>query len=212
MKRWKRMEDLKFYFNKLLKTQIGPICGLLSVIIGLTGDLIALSLFSGFNFDDNMISWLGGEWSPGAIFFNLGIILSGILAFPLFLHINRILKEENISPKLRKAAIVVALISCIFFTLVGVFPSLMYNSLYSDLHGIFFVISTIGGIIYTLFYSVLFLKSTSFNRFQSYLGFGIILIFAIFLFTWIPIIEWLMTFAIITWMMIISIYLLHKRL
>jgi len=206
------MEDLKFYFNKLLKTPIGPICGLLSVIISLTGDLIALLFFSGFNFDDNMISILGGEWSPGATFFNLGIILSGILAFPLFLHINRILKEEKISSKLRKAAIVIALISCIVFSLVGVFPSLEDNLLYSDLHGIFFVISMIGGIIYLLFYSVLFLKSNSFNRFQSYLGFVVILIFAIFLFTWIPIIEWVMTFAIIAWMMSISIYLLYKRL
>lgn len=211
MKSCQIMEDLKFYFNKLLKTQIGPICGLLSVIIGLTSDLVALSFFSGFDLN-NMISWLGGEYSPCALLFNLGIVFSGIFAFPLFLHINRILKEENISKKLREAAIVIALISCIFFTLVGVFPSLIYNLLYSLLHGIFFLISMIGGIIYLLFYSVLFLKSTSFNRFQSYLGFGVILIFAIFLFTWIPIIEWLMTFAIITWMTIISIYLLYKRL
>lgn len=211
MKCCQRMEDLKFYFNKLLKTQIGPVCGLLSVIIGLSSDLIALSFFSGFDFN-NMISWLGGEYSPCALLFNLGIIFSGIFAFPLFLHINRVLKEENISSKLRKATIVIALNSCIFFTLVGVFPSLAYNELFSFLHGIFFVISMIGGIIYLLFYSVLFLKSISFNRFQSYLGFVVILIFVIFLFTWIPIIEWLMTFAIITWMTTISIYLLYKRL
>lgn len=206
------MENLKFYFNKLLKTQIGPICGLLSVIIGLSSDLIALSFYSGFNFDVNMISILGGEYSPGALLFNLGLVLSGILAFPLFLHINRILKEEKISPKLREATLIIALISCIIFTLVGAFPSLQDNELFSFLHGLFFLISMIGGIIYLLFYSVLFLRSTSINRFLSYLGFFVILIFAIFLFTWNPIIEWLMTFAIITWMMSISIYLLYKRL
>ena len=212
MKRCQRMEDLKFYFNKLLKTQIGPICGLLSVIIGLTSNLIALFLFSGFNFDVNMISVLGGEWSPGALLFNLGIILSGIFAFPLFLHINRILKEENISKKLRKAAIVITFISCLFFALVGVFPSFEHNELFRFLHGLFFLFSMIGGVSYLLIYSVLFLKSTSFNRFLSNIGFGVILIFAIFLFTWIPIIEWLMTFAIIAWMMSISIYLLYKKL
>jgi hypothetical membrane protein len=206
------MEDLKYYFNKLLKTQIGPICGLLSVLIGLTSDIIALSFFSGFNFDVNMISILGGEYSPGALLFNLGIILSGIFAFPFFLHINRILKEENISKKLRKVALIIALVSCIVFTLVGVFPSLKYNELFRFLHGLFFLISMIGGVIYLLFYSLLFLKSTSFNRFLSYLGFAVILIFWIFLFTWIPIIEWLMTFAIIAWIMSISIYLLYKRL
>ena len=130
------MEDLKLYVNKLLKTPIGPICGLLSVIISLTGNSIALSFYSGFNFDDNMISILGGEWSPYAIFFNLGLILSGIFASPLFLHINRILKEENISTKLRKAAIIVALTSCLIFTLIGVFPDLEDNELFRFLHGL----------------------------------------------------------------------------
>ncbi|MFW9946438.1 MAG: hypothetical protein ACFFDX_06365, partial [Candidatus Odinarchaeota archaeon] len=93
-----------------------------------------------------------------------------------------------------------------------VFPSLEYNELFSFLHGLFFLISMIGGVFYLLFYSLLFLKSTSFNKFLSYIGFGVILIFWIFLFTWIPIIEWLMTFAIIAWIMSISIYLLYKRL
>lgn len=205
------MENLKFYLNKFSKTRFGPIFGVLSVLVGLIGDSIALLLFSGYNLN-YMISVLGSEYSPGAIFFNLGIFLSGIFAMPFFLHINKVLKEEYIEHKYQKLALMIALVTCIIFSLIGIFPSLLNNPLYSDLHGILFLFSMIGAIVYLLLYSLIFLKSKNFNRYISYLGFVVILIYILFLLSWFPIIEWLMTFAIITWIMIISIYLLYKRL
>jgi hypothetical membrane protein len=63
------------FFNKK-----GGICGLISIIIGICGDILAIIYFPGYNLLNNMVSDLG--IGPGGIFFILGLIFSGILAIP----------------------------------------------------------------------------------------------------------------------------------
>ncbi|MFX0031119.1 MAG: hypothetical protein ACFE8E_03540 [Candidatus Hodarchaeota archaeon] len=204
------MKAKKIYNNNFMDYIFGPLFGLLSVIIYFSGIILSFILFTGFDFSC-MISWLGGEYSPGAIYFNLGVFFSGIFAIPLYVHIDRTLRIEKYNNNFRKTAIMAALNSCIFFSLIGIFPSLLYNSLFYNLHGIFFLICMITAILYIFLYSILFLKSNHFDRFLSYLGFTTIIIIILFILTWIPFIEWIMTFAISTWILSVSIYLLVKK-
>jgi hypothetical protein len=69
----------------------------------------------------------------------------------------------------------------------------------------------ISALSYLILYTIIFLYNHNFNRLLSYLGFLTILIIMIFLLTWIPFIEWMMTFAIAVWVMSVSIYLLVKK-
>jgi len=204
------MKTIKIYNNKFMHHIFGPLFGLLSVIIYFSGIILAFSLFTGFDFSC-MISWLGGEYSPGAIYFNLGVFFSGILAIPLYIHIDRTLRVEKHNNNFRKSATVAALSSCVFFSLIGIFPSLLYNTLFYNLHGIFFLICLITAISYILLYSIFFLYSKYFDRFLSYMGFTTIMIIILFVLTWIPFIEWIMTFAISVWILSVSIYLLVKK-
>ncbi|MFX1498645.1 MAG: DUF998 domain-containing protein [Promethearchaeota archaeon] len=203
------MTDKRRYKNEFINLIFGPLFGLISVIVYFSGIIIAFILYSGFDFN-NMISWLGGENSPGSIFFNLGVILSGILAVPLYIHIDRRLRKEKGNNNLKRIAISSALISCMLFSLIGAFPSSSYNILSYYLHGIFFLICMITAISYLLIFSVIFFHSDQFPRALSYLGFLVIIVIILFLFTWIPLIEWIMTFTIGVWILSISIYLLIK--
>lgn len=201
---------MKLHFMRLLKNTYGPISGLLSVIVYSIGIIISYILFTGFDFNC-MVSWLGGEYSPGAIFFNVGVFLSGLFAIPFFIYLHKRTKAEVLNKQLRMSAIFLALSSCLFFSLIGLFPSLLYNFTFYIVHGIVFSISMITGIAYLLIYSIIFFKSKNFKKILSYIGFTIIVTMIIFLFTWIPIFEWLMTFAIIFWMVFVSTYLLVKK-
>ncbi|MFW9936776.1 MAG: hypothetical protein ACFFD5_03960, partial [Candidatus Thorarchaeota archaeon] len=64
--------------NKVFDIIPGAIFGILSVIVGLLGDFLALLFFPEYNLT-LMISKLG--IGPGGIFFNVGTILSGFFAF-----------------------------------------------------------------------------------------------------------------------------------
>lgn len=203
------MRGIKIYKNEFTNHVFGPLFGLISVIIYFSGIIVAFILYSGFDFN-KMISWLGEENSPGAIFFNLGVILSGIFAVPLYIHIDQRLRKEGGNNNLKRISISSALISCMLFSLIGFFPSSLYNLLSYYLHGIFFLCCLITAISYLLVYSFLFFHSKLFHRSLSYLGFLVISVIILFLFTWTPLIEWIMTFLIGLWILSVSIYLLVK--
>ena len=63
------------FSDTLFFKNYGSIFGILSVSVGVIGDLIALYLFPGYSIFSNMISELGV--GPGGIFFNIGVFFSG---------------------------------------------------------------------------------------------------------------------------------------
>ena len=71
------MDKLK---EKVLKKTCGGFFGIISVLIRLMGDFIAIIFTPNYNMIDDLISDLGV--GPGAIFFSLGLILSGIVSIP----------------------------------------------------------------------------------------------------------------------------------
>ena len=195
--------------DKLLGLISGGVFGLISVIIILVGDIIAFSYFPGYSIFNNMVSELGV--GPGGIFFNIGIIISGIVIIPYYIDLAKSFTGDEIKEKLRKFAIFSAIISCITYTFLGFFPSFETNTIIYITHGTLAAISIASGFAYLISYSILMLKSDNFNIIQACHGFMVAGVYAMFLFTWMPIIEWIMTLCIISWITSNSIFLLYKR-
>ena len=187
----------------------GPVFGILSVIIGLLGDFLAILFFPDYNLS-LMISKLG--IGPGGIFFNLGIILSGLFAMPFYVYFWRVLQNKKINNYLLNGALSSALFSCVFFILLGVFPSNDSELTILYLHGIFSTLCFFSALIYFILFNIVLLKSSKFLKLHTYIGFSQATIIILFLFTWNPITEWLMTIGLIVWILSISVYMLYKQI
>ena len=204
------MEKLKRDILKILNFIPRPFYGLLSAIVGISGDIIAILLFPDFDLS-YMISDLGT--SPGAIFFNIGTFFSGVFALLTYLYIVEILENENINyPKVLRIGKVFAINSCVFFALIGVIPSVRSNIILFVVHGTVALISLISGVIYLSAFSYLFFKSEKFSGFVWYLPLIAVSCIVLFLFSWHPITEWIMTFGITFWVVVISIYMLYRKI
>ena len=202
------MEKLKTNILKILNFIPSPYYGLLSAFVGIGGDIIAIALFPSYNFN-RMISVLGT--GPGAIYFNIGTILSGIFALLFYLYLIEVIGKETNDPKKQKVGRFFAINSCIFFSLVGVFPTSTDTILFV-LHGTFALISWLSAIIYLSIFSSLIFKNKVIPKFFGYLALITAGTIILFLLTWIPIIEWIMALAITVWITLPSVYMLYRKL
>jgi len=202
------MEKLKTHILNIYNLVPAPIYGLLSAVVGLSGDIIAILLFQEYNLN-HMISALGA--GPGAIYFNIGTILSGIFALLFYLYMIKVIGKETNDPKLQKVGRFFAINSCIFFSLVGVFPT-STNMIIFVLHGTFALISWLSAIIYLSIFSFLIFKNKVIPKFFGYLALITASIIILFLLTWIPIIEWIMALEITVWITLPSVYLLYRKI
>lgn len=204
------MENDINLIDKLLKFAHGSIYGISSVVIGLLFNIIALILFPNYNFLLNMISELGV--GPGGIFFNLGLILAGILAIPFFIYFGRVLRSNNTNTSLEKSAVTTSIISCFSFALIGCFPAIQNNNIVLFFHGTFTLINWICEILYLTLFSILILKSSKFSKLQAFHGFIGIGVIGFNLFTWWPITEWAVALFITSWILVNAIYMLYKKI
>ena len=107
-----------------LKWKIGSITGLMAIIIFILATFTAFSLFSGpYTPLNNWLSDLGNSnYNPqGAIFFNLGCIITGILIIPFFMEFSR-WKKESGSNRLLIMAQIMGILSALFLIMIGIFP------------------------------------------------------------------------------------------
>ena len=210
------MEIQKKFFDRLLTLIPGGVFGLLTCAIVLSGDIISIILFpGGYNFFENMISELGR--GPSGIFFNLGLIISGILSFPYYIALYRSFNKETVNPIMRKSSLIFSLISISTFIFVGIFPSIEDNYIVFVTHGTFAFLSFVSGIFYLISFSILMLTGSNVNggkysKFLACQGFFVAGTYLVILFTWLPITEWIATFAIISWIIANSIYMIYHKL
>jgi len=204
------MEKLKTTIPKIVNFIPRPYYGLLSAFAGIAGDIIAILLSPDFDLG-YMISDLGT--GPGAIFFNIGTIFSGVFALLTYLYIIEILENENINhPNVLKIGKVFAINSTVFFALIGVIPSVRSNLILFAVHGAVALISLVSGVIYLSCFSYLFFKSEKFSGFVGYLPLIAVSCIAPFLFSWHPVTEWIMTVGITFWIFAISIFMLYHKI
>jgi hypothetical protein len=201
------VEKLK---EKVLKKTSGGFFGIVSVLIRLTGDITAMIFTPNYNMIDDLISDLG--IGPGALFFSLGLIISGIVSIPFYISLKKIFGVEEINENLRKMAIVFSSISIITYVLLGFFPSDPNNILIFVLHGVIGLISWVTGAGYLALYSYMTIKYKESSKFQGYFGYCVVGTVILFIFTWVPVTEWCMTFGIMLWIIVISISMIYDKI
>ena len=202
------MERLKLLTDKLTPVH-GGIFGILSISIGILCDLLSYLYFPGYNMVDNLVSELGV--GPGGIFFNIGIVITGILFIPFYICLGKSFSTEKINPNIKKVAVVSALISSITFSLIGFFPLTEMNILINATHGTLAVIHWIHALISIVIFGILMIQDDNYTKFQAYYSFAVGLIIITFFLTQIPLTEWIWTISIVVWILANSVYmLLHE--
>ena len=201
------MEKLK---EKVLKKTSGGFFGIVSVLIRLTGDITAIMLTPNYNMVEDLISDLG--IGPGGIVFSLGLIISGIVSIPFYISLKNVFQSEEINENLRKMAIVFSGISIVTYVLLGFFPSDPNNTLIFIMHGVIGLISWLTGAGYLALYSYMTLKYKESSRFQGYFGYCVVGTVILFIFTWVPVTEWIMTFSIMSWIIVLSLSMIYDKI
>ena len=200
--------DSRQVLNKIFKVIPGPYWGLLSMIVGLLGDIIAVLMTPGYNLT-YMVSTLGS--GPGALYFNLGTILSGLFALLFYIYLIPALKSENVTEEVQRTALIFASLSCFFFILIGVFPSITSNSVLIIIHGFVAMISLMCGSVYKSLFGYMMLKNEKFLKIHTFSAFIVVIIEIIFLLTWVPLIEWMMVIAITYWIFLLSFHVFTRK-
>lgn len=201
------MERRKF-FDKLLDNINGGIFGLVAVALILLGDFLAIIFNPDYVIFKDMVSKLGAGPAPGGFIYNLSVIISGIIVIPFYIHLSRIVIEDNTNETLRRFACITSMISCITYSLLGVFPSLEYIYIIFYIHGFLAFISISSGVCYLISFNILVKRSKGFKKIQSYFGFFVAGLYILFILTWLPSVEWIMSFGIVSWIIMISISIL----
>ena len=155
-----------------------------------------------------MVSALGAGPAPGGFIFDLSLIISGIIVVPYYIHLSRIVIEDDTNEGFRKFAIISSIISCTTYSLLGVFPSFEEIYIIFYIHGVLALISISSGVSYLISFNILIKRSKNFKKIQSYFGFFVAGLYTLFIITWLPNIEWVMSFGICIWIIIISISIL----
>lgn len=212
------MEKLNLYTNKFLDYFPGFIFGIIAIIIGLTGDILAMSLYPGYSITKDMVSTLGV--GPGAIYFNIGIFFSGLIAIPFYIDLARLVRNEDDNQTLLRTALISAIISCVTMAFVGIFPAIQSQKMVLLLHYLTAIISWLTCMIYCSIFSILMLRTPDFPKILAYFGFipGAIILIYLFLIIFpitepiTPIIEWSIAFAIIAYIAINSLYMMYRKI
>jgi hypothetical protein len=205
-----------------LKFKYGGLYGLISILFGILGDLISFIMYPGYNFTKSAVSTLCK--GPGGLFFQLGTVFSGIFAIPFVISLSKSFNEDDVSEKFRKAILYIAIVSCITFIGLGIFCG--SNPVIALIHGALAVSSWISGIIYVTGFNILMNKDSQFPNYLAYIGycvsfilFSMIFLFILhffpelrFLMVILPSLEWINTISLVIWFIIISTFMIIKKI
>ena len=196
----------------------GGIFGILSGLIGIICDIIAIALYPGYSILNDMVSTLGV--GPGADFFNYGLIFSGLFAVIFYIYLSLTFNKEESNERLIKSTFIIAIISSLLMASIGIFPAIQDKKLIVLLHYFAALSTWLTGITYCIMLAYLILKSPKYSNHLSIIActpafmMTILLIFIITPFTQdlVPFTEWLMVFSTIGFIFIISSYTLYKKI
>ena len=196
------MSDKKNFFNMFYRIAPGGAYAIAAIILRSCCEFIAMSLFPGYALTENMISDLGDYTLNlnlmGRVIFNGGFMISGMLILPYFFYLNDFYKnidDGKVNENLRIGAIYTSIFSSIAISLIGFFLSFDSVIMFT-FHGIFALIGFTLSAFSNLLWAGLMLQTSTFSKWLRYYGFLPTILCFIFIFTWIPLIEWITAYSI----------------
>jgi len=203
-------------------------------VIGFLGNVIAIIFSPEYVMWEKSISILGHH--PGGMFMRIGLIISYNLAIPFFIKFGKALKNETTNDNLIKLAVACGLFTSVTAMLTGTISG-SFHDFISLLHGLFALMSWLGGVAVTFLFGFLMLKNSKFTKKIKNLSFiitGVLVIYLIpffivnfcnlypetspvyafgrSIFLIMATFEWVVIFSILLWFLINSIYLLRKNI
>ena len=183
---------------KLKKWLIGIISGILVIASYYTFTFLSFAFYPApFSPLDNWLSDLGNsKFNPnGAIFFNLGCILTGIALFPFYLSMYKLYREEIWHKILVISIQIIGCCSAYALIMIGVYP-IEFVELHMIWSGVFFWLNLIVLILSDI--SLIFRKD--FMKLIAIYGFGVtifnfLLVFITIFFIITPLLEWFTVFT-----------------
>ena len=171
-----------------LKWPLSLITGIPAIVIFWIFTLISISLFPGYNPMNNWMSDLGSSiLNPkGAIFFNIGCVITGIFLFPFYLGLFEFYIGGKKNKRLTILTQLAGFTAAFTIIMIGLFP-LDY---YPVLHGIWASILFCTTVIAFLLPSIALYKY-DFTRTLAKYGFIATIVNILFFVFFFPIFEWL---------------------
>ncbi len=170
---------------------------------------ITILLTPGYSPLEMTVSMLGeGE---AKTLFSIGFVVCGSLLIPFYIYLEREL--VNIQENIRRLATGVSIFTNVCIALVGIIPDETYKTAFGAFHTFVALVSFIGSSIYIVLYSILMYqgpkskmyKGPAFKKYLAYYGFLVGFMFVLFFTTQHPLVEWILSILIITWVLITAI-------
>ena len=203
------MEQINNIFDKLFEKVHGGIYAIISMAVGVSLIFIAMALYPGYNMVEYYVSELGAGPGLSGPLFNIGLILAGVIAIPFFVHLGRVLKQEDIYDIVRKLAVGISVIACVCLSIVGCFPAT--SGLSMLLHYYFAMGFFFSGLLFCFLFSVVMFKDSKYSNVQVIIGCVVAVTFAYFLMVKDPLPEWIVFFSIVFWVLENGIYIFYKK-
>ncbi len=209
--------DKNIFGDFFLKIIPGGVFGVLAMLAGLIGELIALQFYPvEYSILTNMISDLGTpEMNPrGFMFFNIGAMVSGLLGIPFSVYMGYLFQSRHGSSKWIEVAKYANIVAYIALGLLGLCLALSATkeSIFFLLHGVFADVCFLGTATYCVIYSYYVQdKPLIFPKYFAVPFFFAGITQLVFIVTWIPIIEWISHISILFWIIIMGSYMTFKK-
>lgn len=156
---------------------------------------------TGYNFWYQYVSEMSA--GPSAFLYNVGVIITGILAIPVFPSMLRLLRSTTVA----KIGIIFGVVASIAMSFSSVFPLYVNSAGHGIFAGIFF--ASIGIAIVLLTYAMY--RSTFFSRVNVAIGVIFVIVDLIFIATGISVAEWTVFIIIVIWLLAVGIHMIIKR-
>jgi len=163
----------------------------------------------------NTVSSLGDKEIKAL--FSISFVIAGSLSIPFYIYLEREL--INIKENVRRLATGISIFTSVCVALVGIIPDETYWDFFVVFHGFVAVVSFVGSSIYIVLYSILMYnvpkagmyKGPTFKKYLAYFGFAIGATLVILLITLQPLIEWILTLFIYSWIIITAFQIISSK-
>ncbi|MHA1724899.1 MAG: BON domain-containing protein [Promethearchaeota archaeon] len=180
--------------------------GLIGTLIALILIVISIILTPNYNPLYSTVSSLG--YGMARTLFSIAFVINGTLGIPFLLYLEKTL--VGINEFIRRIATGTAVLTCVCIALVGILPDPVYYNYFLIFHGVVAMFSFIGSGIYITLYSFLMLKANAYKKYHVLIGFLTMPNLLLLLIIFNPLVEWILTVNIFTWVLITVFELLKQ--
>nr|MDO8111330.1 DUF998 domain-containing protein [Candidatus Sigynarchaeota archaeon] len=190
-----------------LAVRLGGMLALVAMGIGVSFIMVAMAFYPGFDIRIYSASQLGSIESPLPLLFDAGLILAGIIAVPFFQALFLALGRVSTAKKSLVWARFFSFAACAGLSLCGVFsmdiPTRIPHFIFA---GIFFL----GGLLFCVCFGKAMHDSKRLPRFLAWTSFAVAGFFALLFAIPTELVEWLVFFAIVSWVVENGLFLTIK--